>query len=277
MLTKIDAEDLQGHTLSLPLQPSTPGYIIKEIEGLDPVKSTITSSSFAQLDGSQFQSAKRESRNIVLKIGMEPYYGGGSTVAQLRATLYAYFMPKNTVNLKFYIDDVFSYSILGQVESCESSLFTKDPEITISLICFDPNFSGPAELPVSGNSVDASTEQTIALIGNVETGYRFVMTINRVGVTGISISNRRPDASVAQMDITPSSAFLSGDIITISTEFKKKYATLTRGGVPSSILYAVSATSKWGPLWPGDNYYRVRVTGAAIPFSLYYTPKYGGL
>lgn len=274
MLTKIDVDDFQGNTLSLPLQPTTPGYTIREIEGLDPVKSTIVSTAFAQLDGSQFQSARRENRNIILKVGLEPYFAGGSTVASLRSALYTYFMPKTSVELTFYIDDVATYSIQGTVESCESSLFSKDPEMTISILCFDPNFTALSPVTVNGNTVADTTEQTITVAGSVETGYVFTLSVNR-SISGFSIYKRRPDGSIVQMDVTM--ALASGDVVKISTEPKNKYATLTRSGSTSSILYAVSNNAKWGPLYPGVNYFRVLVSGAAIPFTLVYTDKYGGL
>jgi hypothetical protein len=274
MLTQLEVDDLQGHTLALPLQPTTPGYVIRDIEGLDPVKSTIVSTGFAQLDGSQYQSAKRENRNIILKVGLEPYFAGGSTVSSLRAALYGYFMPKNTVKLNFYIDDVLTYSIQGMVETFETSLFSKDPEVTVSLICFDPNFLAVADTTVNGNTVATATEQTVTVAGSVETGYVFTLSVNR-SISGFSIYNRRPDGSVAQMDVTI--ALVAGDVVKISTEPKNKYATLTRTGATSSILYAVSTSSKWGPLYPGANYYRVLVSGAAIPFTIVYKNKYGGL
>lgn len=274
MLTKLDIEDLQGHTLSLPLQPATPGYLIKEIEGLDPVKANVVSSEFAQLDGSQYQSSRRENRNIILRIGLEPYFAGGSTVSDLRSALYSYFMPKNWVNLKFFIDGTLAYTIQGTVESCESSLFSKDPEVTVSIICFDPNFLAPSSTTVNGTTVSTSAEQTITIPSTVEVGYLLTMNVNR-SITGFSIYNRRPDGSIAQLDLALS--LLSGDVVKISTEPKSKYATLTRSGVTSSILYAVSASSKWGPLWPGDNFFRVLLSGTTIPFTILYTDKYGGL
>jgi len=275
MLTKLVVDNLQGQTLTLPLQPTTPGYTIKEIDGLDPVKSTIVSSNFAQLDGSQFQSAKRENRNIILKIGMEPYYSGGSTVAALRSALYAYFMPKSVVNLNFYIDDVLTYTIQGTVESCETALFSKYPEVSVSILCFDPNFLAPVATTVNGNSVSNTTEQTVAVAGTVETGYLFTLSVNR-SISSFTIYNRRPDGTIAQIDVAMS--LQNGDVVKISTEPKNKYATLTRSGVVTSILYAVAAISKWGPLWPGNNYYRVyAAAGTAIPFTIVYTPKYGGM
>lgn len=273
MLTKIEVEDLQGNTLSLPLQDSSSGYTVKNIDGLDPVKSLIVFSQFAQLDGSQFQGARRENRNIVLTIGIEPYFGVIS-VRELRQILYSYFMPKTTVNINFFTDGVLTSIIQGQVESCETPLFSKEPELVISILCFDPNFSSPASVVVAGHTVSNSTEQTITYPGSVETGYLLTVNVNRAA-TGFTIYNRRPNGNIATLDF--GMALLTGDIVKISTMMRNKYATLTRAGVTTSVIYAISTVAKWSPLYPGDNFYRVLATGANIPFTLEYTAKYGGL
>jgi hypothetical protein len=273
MLTKIEVDDLQGHTLSLPLFDAPPGYLVTGIDGLDPVKSTIVSSSFGQLDGSQFQSSRRENRNIVMRVRMEPY-SGGSTVAQLRSLLYQYFMPKTNVILKFYNDNTLAYLIQGQVESCETPLFTKEPEMSVSIMCFDPNFYAPSPVTINSSTVSGNTELAINNVGSVETGYVFTIPIDRT-ISGFSILNRRPSGAMAQLDFT--AALAAGNIVTISTEFKNKYANLRVAGAEASALYAVSPSSKWGPLYAGINYFRVLVAGAAIPYSVVYTPKYGGI
>lgn len=273
MLTRVEVDNLQGSTLSLPLQDISSGYIVKNIEGLDPVKATIVSSSFAQLDGSQFQGSRRENRNIMLTIGIEPYYGA-STVRELRSALYAFFMPKTTVNISFFMDDVKFASIQGMVESCETPLFSQEPEVVVSVLCFDPNFVAPAVTTVAGTTVSDTTEQTIAYPGTVEAGYILTLNVDRT-LGEFTILNRRPNGDVATMDV--SAAFVAGDVVKVSTLSKNKYATLTRASSTASVLYAVSTTSKWGPLWPGNNFFRVLATGAAIPFTLDYTAKYGGL
>lgn len=274
MLTKIDVDNLQGSTLSLPLQDTSAGYNVRSVEGLDPVKATVVSANFAQLDGSQQQGARRENRNIILRVGIEPY-SGGATVRSLRTNLYTYFMPKSFVQLKFYEDDVLTASIMGQVESFENPLFSKDPEVAVSIICFDPSFLDPSLTTVAGNTVTGSTEQTIAYSGTIETGVIFRMTANRT-MTGFTIRNRRPDGSESiVLDSTYS--ILSGDVIVVSTISKNKYATITRAGVTSSIMYTLSSAAKWGMLYPGNNYFRVVAAGAAVPFTIEYTAKYGGL
>lgn len=273
MLTKVEVDDLQGHTLSLPLFDAPPGFLITNIDGLDPVKSTIVSSSFGQLDGSQFQSARRENRNLVLSVKLEPY-SGEQTVQQLRAKLYQFFMPKTNVTIRFFNDGVLTYLIDGMVESCESAMFAKDPEMAISIMCFEPNFRAPMANTFGGGTVSGNAESTIVNTGNVETGYVFKLNVNR-DISGFSILNRRPNGSMAQLDF--SGSLVNGDVVEISTEFMDKHATLTHGGAASSVLYGVSPASKWGPLWPGANLFRVLVPGTTMGYTVAYTPKYGGL
>jgi len=278
MLTKIEALDGFGNTLSLPLQDVSAGYTVKSIDGLDPVKATISSSSFAQLDGAQFQGARREPRNIIIKLGMEPY-SGGSTVRTLRATLYKYFMPKAFVTLKFYDDgsSIPTALITGQVETMETPLFAKDPEVNISILCADPAFYGPTELSVTGNTHDPSgaTDTTINYAGTLEVGYRLVIPVNRTMSTGLTVLLKRFGASVYEkVDITAALANL--DVVEISTLAKNKYVKNTKSP-GSSLLYAVTVASRFAPLYPGVNYFRIDASGAAVPWTLYYTPRYGGL
>lgn len=281
MLTKIDIQDLPGlsNTISLPLMDVSAGYSVKNIEGLDPVKATITSSPFAQLDGAQQQSARLETRNLVITVGLEPY-SGGDTVKALRAALYANFMPKSWVRIRFYEDDSVTpwCYIDGQVESFEAPLFAKDPEVNISVICFDPSFIDVNTTHLSGAGYSTvntgGTETNIVYPGTIEVGYILKMTVNRPLSGGLSIQNRRPDGTVNQLDIAMSLAPTGTDVIELSTITSKKY--VTNDG--SSVLYAVPVGAKWAPLYPGNNYFRVVAAGTpAIAYTIDYTAKYGGM
>lgn len=276
MLTKIEVNDGQGHTLSLPFADVSAGYTIKNIDGLDPVKATIVSTAFAQLDGSQLQSARRENRNIVLTLGLDPYLQGAS-VKSLRAALYAYFMPKSFVTFKFFDENVAYATIAGQVESFETPLFARDPEVVISVLCPDPSFLAVTPLTVNSNTVAAGGVETpITNPGSIESGYLLSFTANRV-LTGVTIQNRRPDNSVVTLDL--SAGIAVGDGVAISTMPLDKYVTVMHLGTEKSVLYGLTAASKFGPLWPGVNNFRVThsAAGAIVPFKLIYTPKYGGL
>lgn len=278
MLAKIQVTNRQGNLLTLPFDDVENGLIVEEISGLDPTKATLVSSSIAGQDGTQHQSSKREARDIVIKLALEADYVN-TTVKSLRQRLYNYFMPKTQVTLRFY-EDLGSYvDIVGIIESFDSPLFTPEPEATISIHCDDPDFFDPSPFTVSGLSVSGSTGMTnVAYMGSVETGFLFTMNLDR-NLTGFSIVHQVPNGDTYSLDFYPPTTLLAGDRVTISTISGTKGATLRRASVDSSLLYAVSPTSKWLELEPGvgNNLIRVSAPAAGIPWNIQYVTRHGGL
>lgn len=273
MLNTVEVRTTGGELLSMPLQDISAGFLIKEITGLDPVKATIVSSSFAQLDGSVFQSVRREDRNIIIKLGLIPD-PSTTTVEALRKALYAYFMPKSTVSLRFYMQGSDPIDIVGMVESFETPLFSKEPEVAISIKCFDPDLFDPTAIVVSGSTTSGTTETTINYEGTVETGVLFNLAVNRTIGTFV-IYARSPDDVLRNLEFTAS--LINLDSLTIGTVPGDKKAILTRSGIATSVLYGISPYSAWITLYPGVNTIRVYAVGAAIPYTLTYTKKFGGL
>lgn len=275
MLSHVEVRNALGDLLDLQLTDPSSGFLIEEFGGLGPVKATIVSSSFAAMDGTQYQSSRRENRNITLQLALVPDYIS-SSVRNLRQQLYNFFMPKSEVNLKFYLIDGLVVEINGRVESCEPVLFTKEPKINISILCFDPDFLDINEVILSGTTVTDSTETLISYDGTIETGIVFTMTLNHAA-SSFTIYHRTPDGSIRTLDFAAS--LLTGDVLMISTVSGDKAVILTRSGVSSSFLYGMSAQSNWIELQPGDNYIRVYCTasGAPIPYAIAYTPRHGGL
>lgn len=273
MLTKVEIVTAQGTVLSLPLQDASLGYVVKDIAGLDPVKATITQSKFAQVDGTKKQSSSRDGRNIVIKLGYAPDYVTND-IRQLRNYLYQYAMPKSTVLLKFYMDDVLFVQISGDVESCEAPLFSKEPEVNISIINFQPDFLAPDSVRVPGNTVSDATEQVVNYPGSSETGIVFTLNLNR-SLSEFMLYNRLPNGDIQSLEFV--GPLINGDKLEIRTNVGEKGAWLTRAGVETPVLYLVSPVSAWVKLYPGVNNIRVLASGAAIPFTIDYLARYGGL
>lgn len=277
MLTKLDVTTKQGALLDLPFDDQSNGYLVKEIEGLEPVKATLVSSSFANMDGEQYHSSRRESRNIVLKLGLEPGFIAGSA-RDLRTNLYKFFMPKTTATLRFYDEDLGFVDIEGRVESFDCPLFTKEPEATISLMCYDPDFYEPEQINFGGNSTWGDiVEDELEYTGTIETGFTFQIAVDFELPNGLTIFHRAPDNSFSSMEFDkPLSA---GDVLNISTVSGAKGATLSNDLGTNSILWGITQQSNWINLFPGTNYIRVYVEeeGAVIPYTIQYTNKHGGL
>lgn len=276
MLEKLEVLTEQGVLLTLPLQDISQGYSVQNIDGLDPVKATIVSSTFGQMDGEQYQSARREKRNIILTLGYEPDYVSG-TMQDLRKKLYAFFMPKSRVLLRFFQTGEPVVQIYGRVESFDSAKFDREPKAVISIINFDPDFYNPTRVILAGNTTASTVETTHTYPGSVETGIVFRLMVNRANLTEFTINHRPPDDSLRSLDFATATPLLIGDVLTISTIPGNKFVTLTRGGVDTSFLFGISPQSNWISLFPGDNKLRVYAEGAGIPYQIEYTTKYGGL
>lgn len=273
MFTMLEVVNESNATLSLPLEDIGNGYRIKSIDGLDPVKATIVTTSFANMDGDTYQSSRREKRNIVVKLGFDT----AMDVRTLRNNLYPFFMTKTNVLLRFYSDeaDMFFVQIYGRVESFESPIFAKDPEATISIVCANPDFYEPEPVAWHGDTTSGSTRMPITYLGSIESGIRMSMNVNRT--LSSLVMHHSTTASGVENDLTFTAPLVAGDVLDISTVPGDKGATLTRSGVTSSILYGVDPASVWTTLFPGQNYIRISAGGSAISYTIEYTNKYGGL
>jgi len=259
----------------LPLVSSN-GITVRDIEGLDPVAATLSTSSIAQRDGAEPQNAHRDPRNILMKLGLEPDWASQS-VSSLRNQLYDYLMTKANVNLGFYMDSNLFATSTGQVESFDAPLFTQDPEADISILCYDPDFYGfPVE--IDGATRTDQVPTVIDYPGTSDAGVIFSILLSGMYMNEVSIYNTTPSNAVQQM--TLEGTFVPGDNIVINTIPGQRGVTLVRAGFPVSMLTGLTS-AQWLTLQRGTNFFRAigsdNIGHNPIPYILTYTPKYGGL
>ncbi len=273
MLTTVEVRNSAGELLSLSMENVTNGLYIEDIDGLGPVKASIASSQSATSPGGNYQSSRREMRNILLKLGLEPDYSI-EDVQALRERVYNYFMSDEPVKLRFIDSLPRTVDIEGRVETCEPDIFAKEPTMNISILCFKPDFVNTTTLTLEGETVNDTEETLVAYPGTAKTGVDFTIHIDRT-VSEITIYHRAPDDTIKTFEI--SAPLELGDIVTVGSNNNNKYVRLNRLGTVSSLMYARGSNSDWIQLSKGANYIRVYITGAAIDYTMDYTPRYGGL
>lgn len=273
MITLIEARNSQGTLLSLPLGDISGGYSVQDVDGLDPVDAIIVSSDYAGTDGEQFESSRLGRRNIVLKLGYEPDYVSTS-VRSLRKKLRGVFKNKQPVNLRFYDDEGPVVEIDGRVEYNKTPLFEQEPIAEISVICFEPDFVSISSVTKPGTSVNGDATTLIQYGGDENTGVVLTVNVNQT-LTEFTVYNTGDDDIVKTLDIQAS--LVAGDVVTISTVPGSKYVRLTRSGVTTSLLYAMSTQSTWVDLSEGENLFRVYNTGTSMPYTVTYFERYGSL
>jgi len=273
MLEKMEARNSRGDILEFILDDISDGLVLEDVDGLDPVDASISSSDSAQQDGANFQAARRIPRNLLIKIGLEPQ-ASNQTVRGLRRQLYSFFMPKKSVSLRFYDLDGLVVDISGWIESFDAKLFVKEPHVNISVMCLKPDLLEITPVELSEETTDDTTEIPIVYTGTVDTGFTFTMNVDRT-LTELTIYHRGPDDVIQSMEVAI--PMVSGDVLSISTVKGNKYVTLNHLGTLSHVAYAVSPQSTWHQLSEGDNYIRVYAEGDPIPYDISYITRHGGL
>jgi len=275
VLQLVEVRTRQGDLLSLPLDDDSSGFRVADVQGLDPVKANLVSSSFANMDGEEYQSSRREARNIKLQIELDPDPEAGDTVYGLRKQIYKFFMPKSEVTFRFYMSDGLEVDIVGRVETCETAMFTQEPAVDISVMCFKPDLYELTPELVEGTTTSGDVPITIDYAGSIETGIQLTLLVDR-SLPDFSVYHVPPNDETKTMDFD-NFPLIAGDVLVISTVRGAKGATLTRAGTTTSVLYGISPQSNWIELQPGTNTIRVAAEGADIPLTIQYINKYGGL
>ena len=258
-------------------RPDKSGLLIKSIEGLGPSEATINAKEIATSDGALFNSARVNSRNIVLTLGFLFH----PTVEDMRQLTYKYFPIKQRLTIRIETDNRIAETY-GYVETNEPDIFQKEETTQISIICPDAYFYSAGsdgnnvtvfsgiedafEFPFSNESltenliefgkIHYSQEQTVRYNGDAEVGV--IITIHAVGsAENITIYNTgtRGTMSIdtAKVEQIMGSGIQSGDDIIISTVKKDKYIYLLRDGVYTNILNALDKDSEWFQITKGDN------------------------
>lgn len=252
---------------------------IRKIDGLGPVNATVNTTPYGSLDGESYSGSSTGKRNIVLTIGLNPNWSDQSPET-LRQALYAYFMPKNEVTLRFTSTHMATVAIDGYVESFTPNMFEEDPEYQISIICPKSEFVAVTATVETGVTValpDGNANE-IDYQGSLPAG--FILQVDLGGGTEMDagelrVINDNPGESIfiATADIKADTSFK------LSTVTGDKYVRAVDPitGLGGSILGKQAVGSDWLQLDYGVNKFRVAATEAGLPWSLTYFARYGGL
>jgi hypothetical protein len=246
---------------------------IRNIDGLDPVKASVNTSPYGSVDGASYIGSSVQSRNIVLSLKPRPDWDIW-TYENLRRLVYSYFMPKLITRLVFYSDDMIPVEIYGVVEGVSVNLFSKDPELQVSIVCPDPYFTALDPTVITG--VNGEVE-TFDYNGNVESG--MIVRVTHVSGAPTTIGIQLGDPKVTYFgvaaDVNSTKYFEMSSI-----PMRKYVQNVNIGtGVIDNLLSNVylQEGSLWPVLEPGENEFRVVTDAGVQDYELIFYERFGGL
>ena len=281
MIKNVTITNEFGESITITLadtQPKT-GLFITEIEGLGPPKADVITKKVATMDGTKFQIARGNERDIVFHFQYIP--SDDITVEDARQLTYKYFPLKRKVNFIFETDNR-SAEVDGYVEENEPDIFKEDSDTQITVKCESPwlskyglegwqevlfsdidhrfefEFEDPDEESptLEFSAIEVKRENVIKYKGEADSG--IIMSMYAYGrFTNPTIYNNttremlRIDTNKVESMI--GSQIKHGDEIRISTYQNDKYIHFIRDGVTTNILNAIDKDADWFTIHPGDN------------------------
>lgn len=268
MIKTVIITNHRGETLTLELaNPYSSGFAVTNIGNLGPNKATINTTDIVTNDGSVFNSARVDPRNITLTL---KFMGdSASEIERQRQMTYKFFQLKKKITFEVITDER-HVSIEGYTESNEPAIFSSKESTSISIICPYPYFKSvgkrnevsfygeePAfEFPFCNNEngpelefgyIHIVTDANVEYSGEAEVG--ILITIHALGeAKNISIYNVDNGESM-KINVR----LEHGDDVVISTVKNDKYVRFYRNGECKNILNCIDKNANWFSLSQGNN------------------------
>lgn len=259
---------------------------IRGITGLEPVKATVSTTPFSSIDGESHNGNLVGKRNIVVTVGFNPDWET-QTVDSLRDFLYSYFMPKSKVALRFFDSIRSPCEIEGWVESCSPVLFSKDPEMQISIICPQPYFISSEATIIEGEvkysadiadgTIDLSEATEIVYEGSIPTGFKLTISPSE------AVPMYDDDLMIGSVNgLTEVIHFIgpvdeTRNVVYSSVTGSKYLRNVTDLEEVENLLGTVVDKPSWMTLRRGSNLVGVGGTAEGQLWVLEYYNRYGGL
>lgn len=246
---RLKIENKSGQLLDL---SSERNIVITRIDGLTPPNASIVTTNVAAHDGSKYNSAKVEQRNIVIYLRLT------NEVEKTRILLYKYFRIKQYCKI-YYTNESRDVYCEGYVEAFENDRFVMNNEVQISIICPSPwfkeldeivfnmsqvlsTFEFPFAVEEQGMEFSTLSENILTEVinsGDVDTG--IILELSAIGEV---INPRIYNADTREM-LGLNFTMVSGDLIKISTVRGNKYVKLLREGVETNIINLLMGNPDW--------------------------------
>lgn len=276
MIQSLTVTNYLGESLTIPMKNSeSTGFILHDMTGLGPPTASVNTSKVATKDGSKYNSARAEERNIVLPMYFTPI----PTIEDARHRSYKYFPLKKPVILAFKTDNR-ECQIVGYVETNEPDICSDREGCQVSIICPNPYFSSVYDTVTSFSGVEAAfefpfsnedttnphiefgkivvkAENLVQYEGDAESGVQIRITASAT-VKNITIYNVDTRGTMHiyhdKLVALTGSGIVKGDEIIITTDKGSRSVILLRNGKSTNILNAIDPRNdEWFSLTKGDN------------------------
>jgi len=253
-------------------------YNVKSIVGLD--ADEIISKYYAMSSDSKtkFNTLVIAKREVVFSVALNPAFDQNQSYSDLRDTLYKMISSSRSgqIQLWFKNGDVTIAILYGFITKFETPQTEQVPDVKLTIKCDEPFLIAPdpVNIPVGGISLSGFTIQDDQ--STATHGFKFQIHFTASVSGPITITD--PYDSSWFFTINPPLVFLSGDVLTFSSEYNNRYLIDTRAsGTVSHMADSIVTGSSWPIIFPGTNNFRFSQTANMVLDSLSHSYHYWGV
>jgi len=234
-------------TINIAMVGATPldKYVVKSIDGLGPSE-VDTNLSKVLYQGAVLQSAQPQTRQIVIKVKLNPNYAGGERPDTLRTDLYGILAANSRASMALSLMDGATTKALtqGVVKNVEPALNDKDNSIQITIDCLSAYLRD--SFSTSLNAASLASSPLINYPGSAPAGFSADVTIG-AAASAWSLS----DAEGNGVRVTY--PLQVGDRIIFNTTPGLRSINHRRASTTTNLLGSLQTSHKWIMLYPGNN------------------------
>lgn len=281
---------LKGPTnVDLPLlgEPVEGKFLLKGADGLGPVDVNVASHGERIPQG----------REPVFLVGLQPEWENGQTSEQLRTELYGLLTPRygSMIRVEMMDGNTIKAYAEGQVKKMEVGIFSKDPEVQVTLECRGATksyFLAPTQIHEKPDLEETPGHFLVDNAGDAPSGFKISMQFTSAvaynagtGVGGVLITDSQLAGVLTSVNrddgewMWVKRAFAAGERLIIDTRHRQKnvWHVPAGGSTQTSIVDDLDEGSTWMNLHAGIN--DIYVDRAFIWYEngFSYTPAYWGV
>jgi hypothetical protein len=236
---------------------ATKEYVIKGMFGLDTDDIIPKYSGASTVTGDPLFEASIDKREVTLRIALKPEFSEKMTFSDLRDNLYRIISSSRDGLVVLQFNDGLNpkAALKGFVTKFESTLFSKDPEVQITIQTIDPMLKAPTAKQLDIFNIGEGT----TIVDDESTaphGFTFQLTIGAKTAgdptLGFRITDSKSKFTVSPGTIGANVGFETGDVLYFSSE-KEKYVYLVRSSVTYQLADSINPGSVWPVIYPGAN------------------------
>jgi len=251
-------------------------YNVKDIVGL--AADDIVPQYYGSYGNSKFYNLSLSSREIVVKVGLNPNFENDESYSSLRDGLYKMISSSRTgkVQLQFKNDTDIIAGISGYVSKFEALHFEKAPEVQFTIRCDDPMLKALAPYEINPDEFKTDNMKITDNKSTAPHGFDFELTFSAAVAT---LSLFDPNDPSWTFDVTPTvsaSGFQIGDVLYFSSDYTRELY-IERSTDIIYIAHGIVPGSMWPLLFPGENTFSFNVPTSVAFRKISYYPTYWGV